>query len=149
MLKREHMVIERSHSGALPAIIAFAHSWTREDVYARFWGTGEGAVSWLIEHLANDADHAALVAREGASYIGLLDYVRVADEISFGIVVRSEYRRMRVGTRLVNALIALKSRREYIAAQCRLENEAAVGLLRSCHFVPSALQHGELDWEYR
>jgi RimJ/RimL family protein N-acetyltransferase len=144
----ETVTIARYEDGDLPAASAFVRSWTSDERYARFWSPGESAAAWLIDRLAS-ASHRAFIAREGDEYVGLLDCVVTPNEIDFGVFVRGERRRRTIGTRLVRTLIALGASERRIVAQCRIDNAAAVALLRACRFASTSARGGEIGWEYR
>jgi GNAT superfamily N-acetyltransferase len=128
-------------------LTTFVRSWSAQECYDRFGSTGRASPAWLVDRLTSSEDHRAFVARDDRDYVALLDYVVTERGIEFGIFVQATHRRRQIATRLVRALLALRSPSQKVLAQTRLENAAAVGLLRSCGFAVVAMEHGEVDWE--
>ena len=76
----------------------FFHRLTPQELRDRFGLPGGSTVDWLLERLAHDANRAAFVARVGGRVAGVLDCVRDANEIEFGIVIATEFRRRGIGS---------------------------------------------------
>ncbi|MDB5040437.1 MAG: family acetyltransferase [Candidatus Eremiobacteraeota bacterium] len=128
----------------------FFHHLTPQELRDRFGLPGGSTVDWLLERLAHDANRAAFVARVGGRVAGVLDCVRDANEIEFGIVVATEFRRRGIGSALVRRLLAATDRSgTSLIASCELGNTPALGLLRGLGFRRRALRGGTVWLEER
>ncbi len=88
-------------------------------------------------------------AQDDTRVIGLLDHIETAGAVHFGVAVDARYRRLYVGTELVNELLRVKARDRAVAAECRLHNRAAIALLRGCGFERVAVHRDEISWCHR
>jgi ribosomal protein S18 acetylase RimI-like enzyme len=121
----------------------FFHQLTPQELRDRFGLPGGSAVDWLLERLVHDANRAAFVARVGGRVVGVLDCVRDADEIEFGIVVGTAFRRRGIAVALVRRLLAAtRATGMTIVASCDLANTPALTLLRGLGFRRRALSGG-------
>jgi ribosomal protein S18 acetylase RimI-like enzyme len=123
----------------------FLHHLTPQELRDRFGLPGGSTVDWLLERLACDANRGAFVARVGGRVAGVLDCVCDADEIEFGLVVGTEFRRRGIGSTLVRRLQAAADALEMsLVASCELQNTPALALLRGLGFRRRALSGGTL-----
>jgi ribosomal protein S18 acetylase RimI-like enzyme len=116
-------------------VAEFFRRLTPQELRDRFGLPGGSAVDWLLERLAHDDNRAAFVARVGGRVAGVLDCVRDADEIEFGIIVATEFRRRGIGSALVRRLLtAARGPRISLIASCEPANTPALELLRALGF---------------
>jgi ribosomal protein S18 acetylase RimI-like enzyme len=126
----------------------FFHHLTPQELRDRFGLPGSSAVDWLLERLARDANRAAFVARVGGRVAAVLDCVRDAGEVEFGLVVGTEFRRRGIGSALVRRLEAATHRSGMsLVASCEWTNTPALALLRGLGFRRRALNGGTVWFE--
>ena len=129
----------------LPAALRFIGSWSTNDIYDRFGTLGCAGPHWLASELRENAARRALLARDG-DLCGLLDYVATAEGVHVGVLVAAERRRRRIGRALMMHLVAHSHRAQRLIADCRPDNRAAIGLLRSCGFTRVSYGAHEMRW---
>jgi len=147
MPNREKLRIRLMDNALIEPVARFVDSWNHDDVYNRFGWTGADAQQRLVAELTNSARRAVVAIYDGA-VIGLLDHVYAGDAIHVGIVVDWKFRRSSVGTLLLRALLAMKTPAQPIAAECRVDNIPAAGLLRKCGFRWIGTERPEMMWRY-
>jgi ribosomal protein S18 acetylase RimI-like enzyme len=142
------IAIEPLAGSTLSETLRFVDSWDEDDVYGRFGVLGRAGPDWLLTQL-HVKFRPAIVARDGSrSVVGLLDYVRAGRFVHIGIVVDRACRRRRVGSALIDHVLRIKRDGEALAAQCRPDNAAAVGLLVACGFTRIGSSRYELEWSH-
>lgn len=128
-------------------VLCFVDSWSGEDVYDRFGSAGIGGQTRLASQLTQ-RQRQALIAVSAGRVVGLLDFIYAYGATHAGIVVHSQYRRLLIGTRLVESLLCSRSLTRPIVAECGHQNLAAVALLRACHFKPIESDPYQITWRH-
>ncbi len=131
----------------LDGILEFIRSWDEDDAYARF-GT-LGGRDWLVTELRTNDKRNAIVANVGKRIIGLLDHIEFEGEVHIGVFVDAQFRGLHVGTQLVCELLRAKVPERPVAAECRSDNSAAIGLLRGCGFERVIVHRDEIVWRHQ
>ena len=140
------VAIESAGSARLADVVDFIRSWSEDDSYERFGILGSHGPAWLAAELCDDSKRHAIIASAGRHVVGLLDHIEAEGAVHFGIVVDARYRRLYVGTELVNELLRMRSRDRAVSAECRASNYAAIALLRRCGFERVTMHHDEVVW---
>ena len=133
---------------ALSAVLVFIGSWSEDDAYDRFGLLGDAGPRWLANEFLENASRRALLARRVDRVIGLLDYIEADGAMHFGVIVARDARRKHVGTALVRAFLGAKPPSRSATAECRPDNRAAIGLLRSSGFTRRAFDACEIAWSH-
>ncbi len=125
--------------------VRFIQSWSLDDVYGRFGTAGIDSQKWLTTEIM-ERGRSAFIAVHQDRVVGLLDHVYAQGAIHIGIVVDSHFRRLSIGTTLVLALLYAKSSEHSVAAECQIDNQAAVALLHACRFQLIGIEKPEMLW---
>ncbi len=128
-------------------VLRFIESWNGDDAYDRFGSAGIGGQARLATQLTQHR-RPALIAVNASGVVGLLDHVSASGATYFGIVVDSRFRKLSIGTTLVQTLLQSRSVMRPIIAECDHGNFAAVALLRGCQFKAIESDRYQITWRH-
>ena len=144
---RAQIEVCRLDQASMPYALQFIESWSADDAYDRFGCAGISGPEWLASEIAQNG-RRALIAVQARRIVGLLDYVYALGAIHFGIVVDRRFRQLSIGSGLVYGLLEKRRDVTPVSAECRVNNLAAVGLLRRCRFQRVRVEQPDIIWHH-
>jgi len=111
------MIIRQISDGDLLALTDMFSRCTRQTIYRRFHGFLHAFPEpYFTDALKGDPHHFALVAETAGKVVALASCVTLEDgTCEIGILVEDDYQRQRVGTRLLEGLLAHAGSRTVLA----------------------------------